>query len=82
VAKKSVALDLNSPADAEAFDGLVATADIMLPQPASCVPAKLGIDVRSDALRALSSADLLRISRLGIFVRCDGPGFEPLIQAY
>ena len=80
--KKSVALDLNSAAGREAFDGLVATADIMLHNLRPGVPAKLGIDGATLCARypRLIYCEISAFGHIGpMSMR---PGFEPLIQAY
>ncbi len=80
--KKSVALDLNSTAGREAFDGLVATADIMLHNLRPGVPAKLGIDGPTLCARypRLIYCEISAFGHIGPMAM--RPGFEPLIQAY
>lgn len=80
--KKSVALDLNSAEGREAFDGLVATADIMLHNLRPGVPAKLGIDGTTLCARypRLIYCEISAFGHVGPMAM--RPGFEPLIQAY
>jgi formyl-CoA transferase len=80
--KKSVALDLTSDEGKAAFDGLVATADIMLHNLRPGVPAKLGIDgpTLCGRYKRLIYGEISAFGHTGPLA--DRPGFEPLIQAY
>src|SRR5215472_1542749 len=80
--KKSVALDLASEDGKAAFDGLVATADIMLHNLRPGVPAKLGIDgpTLCERYPRLIYCEISAFGHTGPMA--DRPGFEPLIQAY
>ena len=80
--KKSVALDLKSPAGKADFEKLAASADILVHNLRPGVPEDLGIDGPSLTARH-PRLIYCAISAFGhIGPMRDRPGYEPLIQAY
>ncbi len=80
--KKSLALDLDTSAGRDAFERLVATADIMLHNLRPGVVKKLGIDGASLCARhpRLIYCEISAFGHAGPLAM--RPGYEPLMQAY